>query len=96
MMPTLLSFDPEFAFLSPPDEIDLLAQFTSDKRAGVSNGDFSQNSRVTTKSQLGANQVQSINSVKLPMLKKSNKNRKTAQVRGLSNIALVPKGGFLG
>jgi hypothetical protein len=92
MMPTLLSFDPEFTLLFPPGEIDLLAQFTSDKRAAVSNGDFSQNSRVTTKSQLGANRVQSTNSVKRAIRKNLNKNRKTAQVRGLSNIALVPKG----
>src|SRR5712691_4286801 len=55
---------------------------------------FSANSRVTTKSQLGANRVQSTNSVKQPMLKKPNKNRKTAQARGLLNIALVPKGGI--
>lgn len=35
MMPILLSFDPEFTFLFPPGEIDLLAKFTSDKRAAV-------------------------------------------------------------
>jgi hypothetical protein len=34
-MPTLLSFDSEFTFLFPPGEIDLLAQFTSDKHGSV-------------------------------------------------------------
>jgi hypothetical protein len=32
MMPTLLSFDSEFTSLFPLGEIDLLAQFISDKR----------------------------------------------------------------
>ena len=55
---------------------------------------FSENSRVTTKSQLGANRVQSTNSVNQSILKNLNNNRKTAQVRGLLNIVLVPKGGL--
>lgn len=61
--------------------------------SGKARDNSSQNSRVTTKSQRGANRVQSTNGVKRATRKNLNKNRKTAQVRGLSNIALVPKGG---
>ena len=52
-----------------------------------------QNSGVSTKSQLGAKGAEGLNSVNHLTSEKANKNRKTAQVRGLSkHSALVPRG----
>jgi hypothetical protein len=50
-------------------------------------------SRVTTKSQLGANGVHSVNSVIRRSVQKPNKMRKAALLRVLANDRLVPKGG---
>ena len=74
--------------LSDAFDLDLLA-WAAEQRVKQ----LLSNSRVTTKSQPGANRAQSTNSVKRATRKNLNKNGKTAQMRGLSKVVLVPKGG---